>query len=67
MRGVLESLERKMDGLERRRRLSDEIEERIQAFEAGMEKALRKAVLMSAALGAAVAVFVNVLFHFIWR
>ena len=43
LREALESLRGEIIGLVRRRRLFDEVDERLAAFEAGMKKALRRA------------------------
>ena len=62
--GKMDKAMTKLDGMERRRRAMDELEDRLAEFAAAEMRALRKAVLAAVGLGAAVSLAVTMVFHF---
>jgi hypothetical protein len=57
----------KFDGVERRRRISDELEERLSRFMDESMRSLRRALWVAVGLGAAASAVVTTLLHFIFR
>jgi Flp pilus assembly protein TadB len=63
---TLEAVSRKIDGLERRRRVEDALDERVRTIEARRARDMRRAVVAVAALSAVVTALVNVALHYLW-
>ena len=67
LRKLLEDILKTLGGLERRRRMEDVLDERIRTLELRRDRGVRSAILAVAGLAVAIAVAVNVAFHYFWR